>query len=320
MSNVFNFIRNPQMRKGFDSFYGQFGLEPGNTWYVSEDGRDGNDGKTKDTPLLTIAAAFAKVASGDTIYLRGRFTEELTTPASVTDVTIIGASTRPRAGNTAAGPKRGAANWRPKATPAGPLLTVTCQGWRVVNIMFSGASGFPCISTQRDAGSGAAEKNAGHFSAIDCAFWSGLGGIWDTGGANNVHLYNCDFRNMTGEDAFAIKTVTTAIAIPLWWVIENCKFQNNKNHISLDSSEGLVKGCTFTNKGHGVTTVIKLNLSGPLTQGKDNIVTENFFGGVYQTDGDAYKSGTNDEWVGNHVRDINGTPQDTGTHNLVPTT
>jgi len=260
------------------------------------------------------------VQSGGVIAIRGRFTEQATTPTSVTDVTIVGVNTRPRAGHTDVGPKRGAANWRPAAAPTGANFTVTCQGWRVVNIMFSGHAEHAMISLQRDAGAGTAEKNAGHFSAFECAFWGGLGAIWDTGGANNVHLYDCDFRNMTGATAFAIKTVTTAIAVPLWWVVENCRFQNNKNHVSLDSSEGLFKGCVFTAIGHGITTVTKLDTKGPLGQGANNVVTECFCGGDYRTNNNEYQGGSGDEWVGNYLRLVDGSAKDSGVWNLVPST
>jgi hypothetical protein len=191
-------------------------------------------------------------------------------------------------------------------------LTVISQGWRVVNIYFSGDADYETISLQRDAGSGVAEKNAGHFSAIGCDFTGGLGAIWDTGGANNVKLIDCEFRNMTESTAYAIKTVTTAIAVPLWWTIQGCNFRNNKNHISLDSSEGLFKNCVFEGAGHGITTVIKLDTKGPLNQGSKNVVVNNFFGGDFRTDSAGYIHGAGDEWTENYYE---GTKADSPTQN-----
>lgn len=294
----------------------------GSTYFVDADnGSNSSDGMSWDTAFATMAAAFAVVKSGGVIYLRGRLAEQATTPTGKTDVTIIGAGTTPRAGNTLdGGPKRGGANWRPIGTPTAPLLTVTQQGWRVVNIYFTGATGYESISLVRDAGTGVAEKNAGHFSAIGCDFTGGLGGVWDTGGANNVKLIGCEFRNMTGATDFAVKTVTTAIAVPLWWTIQECNFRNNKNHVSFDSQEGLVKDCVFEAKGHGITTVIKLNTLGPLGQGANNIVTGCVFGGDFRDNNNEYQHGADDMWYGNHAGLIDGIPQTSGTHNALPTT
>src|SRR5262245_29091626 len=65
----------------------------GRAWWV--DGNQGNDnlsGQSHSEPFATMAQAFTKIASGDVIYVRGNIREQLTTPAGVFDVSIIGPS------------------------------------------------------------------------------------------------------------------------------------------------------------------------------------------------------------------------------------
>jgi len=280
------------------------------SYYVDRlSGDDDNDGKSWSRAFATMAAAFAVVDNNGKIFLRGRVVENLTTPAK-REVTIIGVGNTPRAGG---------AEWRSATHPAGESpLTVTAQGWRVVNIMFRGTTAAPAISLVYDADT----KWPNRFSAIACEFQGGMGGIWDTGGTDGVQIIDCEFRNMAEEDddSYAIKSVDTAIALPLWWTIQGCNFVDNKNHVSLDASSALIKDCVFANKGHSITTVTKLDLSGPGGQGKDNIVTKCFLGGDYRTDNDEYVSGTNDQWVGNYVETVDGVEKDSGVWNLVPTT
>ena len=70
----------------------------GNTWFVNGwDGNDFNDGKSFESPFLTMAQAFSVIGSNDVVYLTGRITENLVAPLGVFDVTKIGrASCRER--------------------------------------------------------------------------------------------------------------------------------------------------------------------------------------------------------------------------------
>ena len=313
MSYNIDFIRNPQMRRGFNDIFGQIVTDPsGKNIYVHTiSGRTGATGESWSEAVNTMAAAFAKAETGDVIYVKGRVVENLTTPAAALDVTIVGMGTNPRAGG---------AEWRSDEHPDGDdsPLTVITPGWRVVNMLFRGTTAAPAISLEYDAST----KWANRFSAIGCEFSDGMGGIWDTGGTDSVKIIGCDFRNMTEEsdDSYAIKGVSTGVALPLWWNIIDCNFRNNKNHVLLDASEALVKGCVFTNKGHSITTVTKLNLSGSGSQGLNNIVTQCFLGGDYRTNNDEYVSGTDDQWVGNYVETVDAVEKDSGVWNLVPTT
>jgi hypothetical protein len=310
MGYDFNFLRNPQMRRGFEDIFGQIENKMADVWYVNTStGKAGNNGKTEDTPFLTMEDAFDSVSTGDIIYLRGRLTEALTTPAAALDVTIIGVAPNHRAGG---------AEWKSDASDGDSPLTVITPGWKVVNIMFKGTTANPAITLEYDADS----KWSNRFSAYNCEFQNGMGGIWDDGGTDGVKIIDCNFRNMTEEsdDSYAIKGVSTAIALPLWWIIQGCTFIDNKNHILLDANSALVKDCVFTNKGHSITTVTKLDLSGSGGQGKNNIVTGCFFGGDYRTNNDEYVSGTDDQWVGNFVETVDGVEKDSGVWNLVPTT
>jgi len=101
-------------------------------WWVNGNfGSDGNDGLSPASPKLTMANVFTLINSGDIIHFTGNITEQLTTPAGIFDVTIIGEGNLPRnADSFDTNNGYTAATWKFPASPtaATPLLKVQQQG------------------------------------------------------------------------------------------------------------------------------------------------------------------------------------------------
>jgi hypothetical protein len=268
-----------------------FGL----VWYVDGNrGRDtGNDGLSAATPFLTMAKAFASIASGDTIYFRGNIREQLSTPAGVFDVTIIGGGNRPRHADAHTGNGGySAATWKQPESPTAstPLLKVKQQGWRTINVLFSGApAGTPAIQLFRDGGAGDLERDASHFHMLNCRVDGAPIGIQDSGGCAFVRIENTLFRGMTTT---AINAVAGAgIGTLLCWQVLDNMFQDNVNHMILGLNQGIVRGNLL-----GKFTTKSIDLTGGTGY---NVVTGNTLSGTYSEVGGYIRAAATDEWGGN---------------------
>lgn len=211
--------------------------KPGNVWFVNPNsGNDGNGGKTWRGALATMAAAFARLHSGDTIYFVGNIREQLVAPTKVFDVSIIGAGNRPRHADThPAGSELAASTWRlPLAGGTNsPLLTVRDAGWRVENFLMAGHASNACILLMRTSESPDAEleQNASHFEAHGIRFASGRDGVEQSGGMYNVGIFDCDFHDLTG---YAIKhTAGAGIADPYRWQIKRNRVNGCANFMGV---------------------------------------------------------------------------------------
>lgn len=270
---------------------------PGNTYYV--DTVNGNqfttDGTTWGTAFGTMAQAFAVIASGDRIYFRGNVKEQLTAPAQVFDVTIIGCGNVPRNSDAVTGfLAQTSATWRGPASPtaATPLVSLKRQGWSFQNILFNAPTDAAAVKLNRNALSDASEQDSSHASFIGCRFTGGNTGIEDAGGCYNVQVLNCMFNNITDGTGRAIYCSSTAVALPLSWNIDGCRFINNDNHIVAAASAWTVRNSEFS----AVSVTLKIDFTGGAAP---NSVFANQLGGTYSIAG-GYKSVATDEWAGNY--------------------
>jgi hypothetical protein len=265
-------------------------------------GDDIGFGRSMEYPLATMKRALQIVPPGGKIYFYGKVREEgLVTPQGKTDVTVIGLGTRARGGNigNALGPKRGAANWsRLQPDDDKPLLLVTQQGWRFVNIQFQGPVRGPAIHLIRnEAGEDSPEGFAGdHASFYDCAFVGpNQCGILHEGGINNVLVDGCTFYGFTSAGQVAIKGVAPTVGYPLFWMIQNNRFMANWMHIDGLLSDSIIRGNYFG----GPSTIMEKH--GPmlidLRGGGFNWIGGNSFG-IMQ--GEVAESG---KWAENHYLD-----------------
>jgi len=268
-------------------------------WYVNtvagSGAADGYDGDDPRAPLLTMTEAFTRIGSGDIIHLRGGVYENLTTPAGVNDVTIRGESTKPRHDHLTDATKKGAACWKTASDVTDePLLIVRTQGWRVENLLIAPPSGEAGIQLLRDT-----TYDASHFSAIGCRFaqTSGKYAITNNGGAGFVGLYGNWFQGMATA---AILCLTTAIAVPLMWDIQDNFFgYANASHILSSASHWRIKNNEFMTVA---AEALYIDLTYNSGQGLANVVTKNLLAGGYDTAD--YIGSATDDWTGNFSADV----------------
>ena len=284
-----------ELRKVLSKWAGRDADPTGTTYYVDAyDGINGNDGKSWERPFLTMAKAFTSVASGDTIYFRGKVLEQLTAPVQVHDVTVIGASNRSRHADSAPADPTGkshGASWQPPASPAAttPCVKVLQQGWTFANFLFDAPADAAAVQLHSDDGSGNAERDASHASFYNVKFANGQSGIECTGGQSHVLVDDCEFNALTN----GIKGMDTGVRIPSYWDIRDSRFVNNTNHVITSLSFSVIKGNTFAkHTTDGIQA--KYNSS----QGEYNTVWGNYLSGTYSISG-GYTPAANDEWAGN---------------------
>lgn len=264
----------------------------GDVWYVDPNtGSDDGLGKSWDDAFDTMAEAFTHLASGDTIYFRGKVKEQVTAPVQVFDVSIIGASNRVRHADAAPVGSESGASWVPPDSPtaATPLLKVLQQGWTLANFLMDAPSDAPCVQLHSDAGAGNDERDASHFSAYGVRFTGGQSGIEGTGGQFHCLIADCEFDALTN----AIKTMDTGIRVPANWEIRDSTFANNTNHLLLSMNYGDIHDNRFIK--HTTTAITTKQVS---SQGDYNSIYRNSLGGTYSIAG-GYTGGSNDEWGGN---------------------
>jgi hypothetical protein len=264
-------------------------------------GNDGNSGETWSSAKKTMSSALDAVQTAGQIDFVGDVREELTGSNLKFDITIRGMGSLHHPDLPSSSYHPGASMWRPPASPtaATPLLDLRGRGWNFANIAFDCPVDDTAVVLSRNALSATSEYDASHASFIGCRFLSGLHGIEDAGGGNNITIKDCEFAGMTGA---AIYGSSTAVANPRVWKIYNNIFPShvggalgNVTHIDAALNESIIEWNKF---GTVVSTALYVDLTG----GNDNIVTNNFMMGAYNT-GD-YISGTGDSWFGNQAISI----------------
>lgn len=252
-----------------------------------------------DHPFATMSRAFAVIKSGDVIFVRGKVREQLTTPAGVFDVSIIGAANRPRHADdhTESDGARGssAATWTAPASgsTATPLLTIQQQGWRVHGLVFQlSGSADACIYLHVTDDAGDSERNAGHAEISYCK----LQGTVGTPAGNGIEINGCGFIRVSdcllfGFTAGMIKSGAAGGQIG-WCEIVNNRFDDCTTAIDLPLYRSVVEGNKFISN-----VTVEMDLTG----GNDNIVINNYFSGnsAFETN----IAGTNDMWFPNYAED-----------------
>jgi hypothetical protein len=167
-----------------------------------------------------MAAAFAVIASRDTIHFVGKVREQIVAPLGVYGVTIVAADTSPRHDL--------AASWMAPAsggTASKALCEVMEQGWRFINILFQSFTTAAAVKLSRRET--ASIPDASHAQFLGCRF-VGVSGIDDNGGNSFVTVRNCTFQSLTGT---AILGSDTSGDIPTQWLIEDNRFIDCVNGI-----------------------------------------------------------------------------------------
>ena len=265
----------------------------GDVLYVDASASSGGDGKTWDTALTTMQAAFNLLVGGETIYFTGKVLEQLVTPVQIFDVTVCGAGNRPRhADSTPSGGNTYASQWGPPASGAvsgQATVRVLQQGWRFENILFTMESSTAAgIEIVRNAGSGNDERDASHTHVVGCKFAGA--GVGIRGGATSFseipnHVVIED--NVFIDNTYAIRSQIQCQR----WSIKRNEFQANTNHIVAQLGASFIYDNIF-----GAFTTDSIEL--PSGQGV-NIVTKNYLSGTYSSAGGYTVAAATDEWAGN---------------------
>jgi len=250
------------------------------TWYVdASGGSDGLSGRSPLAPFQTMAKAFTRIQSGDTIKFWGKIREQLITPVQVFDVTVIGMGNRPRHSDDAPAPigGRSTSTWTTPASGAttAALCKVLQQGWSFENILWAGPSDHACLWFLRDAGSGDDERDASHGSVRKCRFASGQDGIWNTE-CFNLLIEDNIFMGMTGFDFLG--KAGAGVAAPLQNILQDNIFIGSANHVKADFSKAVIRRNVFDDGGTPNTTVV-LNTTGDGGSGANCFI----YGNVFQT-------------------------------------
>lgn len=260
-------------------------------WVHGNIGGDGNSGTSPAAPFRTIAAAFAQVGSGDVIHFNGNTTEQLTTPAGVFDVTIIGEGNQPRhsdAHTTSNG--YSSATWKAGASASTPNLIIQQQGWRLINVLFDGPASAAAVQLLRDAGAGDAERDGSHAHIVGCKFVAAQNHIEFKGGLSQCVIENNLFFGSTDDSL--VETVGAGVGTNNYHRVLNNEFHNNATHIDVDMNYASIRGNTF-----GKWSTKGILMGG----GSNNMVWGNYLSGDYDA---GYVAGTADEWAGNYSMDV----------------
>jgi hypothetical protein len=286
------------MAAGMPLIPGAYALNPrGHVYWVDGDhGSDGNDGMDMNSPLLTMAAAFNRLVSGDNIVFWGNVREQLITPVQIFDVTILGAGNRPRHADTTPAGGESGATWREPSsgsTTGKANLRILQQGWRLVNILFvAGDATAAGIELVRNAAAGNSERDASHASILGCRFaGEGIGIRSGVAGSFTENVYNVEIAgNKFNDNTVGISGINGNS-----FNIHDNVFQACVSCITLACMNSVIHNNiigSFTAAGN--SGGIDLNGGGGL-----NIVTKNYLSGTYSEAGGYRRSNANDEWAGN---------------------
>lgn len=231
----FDFIRNPQMKIGFENLLDNDFIARGKNIFVDTvNGHAGAEGSTWENACLTMADALAVVASHDVIYVSGKVREQVIAPLGVYGVRVIGADTSPRHDL--------ASSWMAPASggvASKALLEVKEQGWSFENLLFQSFTTASAIKLSRRET--AEIPDASHAMFIGCRF-VGVSGIDDNGGNSYVTVRGCTFQSLTGT---AILGSSTSGDVPTQWLVENNRFIDCANGIDEAFYHGTIRDNVF---------------------------------------------------------------------------
>ena len=298
---------------------------PGNRIYLNNlEGSDRNNGRSWASPIATMGEALNRATRGSVIYFYGKLREQgLVTPQGLTDVTVFGCGTKVRGGHTGntPGPKGGSANWaRSDREEPVPLIHVTQQGWRFVNLQLQGPFAGPSILLTRNLAGESADPNgwsAGYAEFENCVFVGpNQFGICSEGGVNHVKIKDCWFYNfyerLDGIDDGPI--VNTAIGqltgegvgYPVMWEVLGNTFVASPKALHVSLADSVVKDNIFRD---GSFVNPPARWSGPivdLSGGGCNLIANNFFDCSFEDSGKFLPQGApTNTWGPNHFN--NGT-------------
>jgi len=272
--------------KGAIGLLQMLGRQKGAVWFADSTISASGAGKSWATAFKTITEAVAAAAAGDTILMRGSFTEAVT--CSLAGIRFIGAGT---------GPKE--CQWGGAADAK--CLTISANYVRVENIYFKP----PAYSAGVPAA--IALSGANWAFIVGCRFQgqtSSHNAIYSAVcDSDNVHIKDCEFYYMnTATSGIAILGVEAGGLNYSGWIIEGCKFHSCLKCIDVSMRAGTLKQNEFAeygiNPAGAVAQLMSMGIDLSGTNSGANVVTQNQLGGTYGAT--LYVVGASgDQWGGN---------------------
>lgn len=285
----------------------------GRIWYINTNtdrtalrgsrGGSGPNGRSPSTAFLTFAELSPFLHDNDVVVVNGVLREQVVAPA-VFNITVIGGNDfTPRQATSSGTATGGGASWLPPAsgaTATTPLIEVVRAGWTFVNMQFSPHTASACVRLTRSAVTDIID--ASHARFVNCYF-SGGGttpiGIEDNGGCGFVQVNGCRFQNLTS----GIKGLNTAAAVPISWMIEDCRFQQNTNDITMSLSYAIIQRNRFMTAGSGATNKVISTTFVAVQGGNNHILLNQFTNTEAQlAPASGYTGAASDTWM-NYVND-----------------
>lgn len=201
----------------------------GSVWYVDTNIGSSGSGKKWSQAFKTMNEAFLACSPGDFIFFVGNVLEQITTPALVFDVSVIGAGKIPRHSDShPVGSNIAASTWRPaNAATATPCCKVLQQGWHFENFVAVAPTAeafFEIIRKYPDADN---EQDSGWMGIQNLKFWGGRDAIKLVDGPWGLRIFDSIFAYLTG---YCIKqTAGDGVSDPWYWQIKRNNFSQCAN-------------------------------------------------------------------------------------------
>lgn len=277
----------------------------------SVNGNDDNDGLSLYNAKATIQAAVDLAEDYSSIYIDGRFDEDVTTPAwasgvGAENVRIIGM-------NGGAGFYPNVPEWRSSNNTTGIPLIMRSVGWSIERIKFRVPTTNVAVKlryrvTDADAYDAASPNLAACCRILGCWFYGGGTGL------TGINLLGAPYCTIIDGNYFsfihnasvgkAITCTESSMAQPFRTQISNNIFNENDSAIdfaSKSANSSMIFGNILQGSSHSGWSAGKQCDMGP--SGNDNTVVRNIFGGDYSITG-GYRAGSGDNWIGNICEDV----------------
>lgn len=272
---------------------------------------DNNDGLSIFEAKETIQACVDLAEDYDTIYIDGRFDEDVTTPAwasgaGAEDVKIIGM-------NGGIGRYPNKPEWRSSNNSTGIPLIMRSVGWSIENIKFRVPTTNVAIKlryrvTDADVYDASSPNLAACCRIKNCWFYgagTGLMGINLLGAPYCTLIEGNYFELMVNAAGSKCITCTeSSMASPFRTMILGNVFNECEGMIDFaakGANASIVAGNILQGSSHGGYSGQKCNMG---AGGNDNTVVGNYFGGDFSITG-GYRAGSGDMWIGgNWAEDI----------------
>ena len=277
---------------------------------------DDNDGTNPAAPLETIQQAVDNLVAWETRYtadgsLSAVGSVIVVAPGTYSeDVAVVRGAAPDYCTILGGGNDKYSVIWGPDDEDC---LTISAYGWRIAGFHFQPGDSGAGVRLTRPAGPGA-EGTVIQNCFFNGGWGTGLYGVELSGAPANVSVLDCRFAEFDAASP-CITVTSTLTASPYQTHILGCTFQESVEYIT-----SVAGGWNASIIAHNVfaaatpalaATTTYINL-GDGSRGY-NVVTQNFFGGVYSNVGGyTAEAGALDNWVGNIATPNAGTVADNG--------